>query len=146
MKIGGQKIRALMRLAWVALPRGARMIAAITTTWRWLLRSRLRYVGMAGVLAVTAASIGWLCLPEPALLEGTTFSHEVYDRDHNLLRVTLTPDEKFRIFTPLDKIPPELIEATLLHEDRYYREHPWVNPICVARWAWNLLLSGHIPP
>ena len=64
----------------------------------------------AGALLVAAAAIAWALLPKPELLDGLAFSHEVYDRDHNLLRITLTPDEKYRIYTPLGQISPELAQ------------------------------------
>jgi penicillin-binding protein 1C len=108
------------------------------------LKRWMRGLAVAAASIVTVAATGWICLPKPKLLDELTFSHEVYDRNHNLLRITLTADEKYRICTPLDQISPELIQATLLHEDRYYREHPGINPISVARSAWNLLFSGRI--
>lgn len=104
----------------------------------------LRWGMVVVAVLVAAAAITWAFLPKPELLGGITFSHEVYDRDHNLLRVTLTTDDKYRIYTPLDQISPELVQATLLHEDRYYRDHPGINPVSVARAAWNLVFSGHM--
>lgn len=95
------------------------------------------------LLIVLAMLTGWYFLPKPKLLEDVPFSRKVYDRNHTLLRVTLTGDEKYRIYTPLDEISPELIHATLLHEDRFYLRHPGINPVAVARSAWNLCLSGH---
>ncbi|MFT5466464.1 MAG: penicillin-binding protein 1C [Verrucomicrobiales bacterium] len=78
----------------------------------------------------------WLALPNTELYPpGLEFSQRVIDRDGNDLRITLTGDEKFRIFTQLDAISPRLVEATLLHEDQYFRRHPGVNPFSVARAA-----------
>ena len=45
----------------------------------------------------------WLFLPKPPLLDGIAFSQCVRDRDGHLLDVTLTPDQKFRIWTPLER-------------------------------------------
>jgi penicillin-binding protein 1C len=104
----------------------------------------LRNTAIAAMTLLLAAAAGWVCLPKPPTLEDLPFSRRVYDRDHNLLRMTLTTDEKFRIYTPLGEISTELIRATLLHEDRYYQEHPGVNPVAVARCAWNLVFSGHV--
>jgi penicillin-binding protein 1C len=56
-----------------------------------------------------------------------------------LLRVTLSADQKFRIWTPRDEISPDLIDATLRYEDKYYARHPGVNPIALARGAADLL-------
>jgi len=104
---------------------------------------RIRYLAIAIVIAVAAIGISWYLLPKPPLLECVTFSQEVFDRDHTLLRMTLTPDEKYRLFTPLAEISPELIRATLSHEDRFYNDHPGVNPVSAARSAWHYLFVGH---
>src|SRR5947207_12230140 len=89
------------------------------------------------VCAVIAAV--WLSLPKPPLLDGISFSQCVRDRNGKLLRVTLSADQKFRIWTPLEKISPDLIYATLRYEDKYYAHHPGVNPIALARGATELL-------
>jgi penicillin-binding protein 1C len=90
------------------------------------------------VLGMTAW-FGWLLLPRPPLLDGISFSQSVRDRNGKLLRVTLSADQKFRIWTPLEKISPDLIDATLRYEDKYYARHPGVNPIALARGAADLL-------
>jgi penicillin-binding protein 1C len=56
--------------------------------------------------------------------------------------VTLTADQKYRIWTPLKEISPSLVEATLRFEDKYYAEHPGVNPVSLLRATWNLAFSG----
>src|SRR5213078_790909 len=68
------------------------------------------------VCAVIAAV--WLALPKPPLLDGISFSQCVRDRNGKLLRVTLSADQKFRIWTPLNDISPDLIDATLRYEDK----------------------------
>ncbi|MBO5696666.1 MAG: hypothetical protein J6S06_04085, partial [Alphaproteobacteria bacterium] len=50
----------------------------------------------------------------PALLSDTYFSYAYYDRNGTLLRMTLTPDDKYRLFTPLDQISPDICQATIL--------------------------------
>ena len=58
-----------------------------------------------------------------------------------VLRVTLTADQKYRIWTPLKEISPELVDATLRFEDKYYDKHPGVNPVALVRATWNLVFS-----
>src|SRR5256885_6360354 len=84
----------------------------------------------------------WLALPKPPLLEGIDFSTRVRDRNGNVLRVTLTADQKYRIWTPLKEISPELITATLRFEDKYYGKHPGVNTVSLLRATWHLVFSG----
>src|SRR5437870_2292929 len=85
------------------------------------------------------AWFAWLLLPKPPLLDGISFSQCVRDRNGKLLRVTLSADQKFRIWTPLNDISPDLIDATLRYEDKYYTHHPGVNPLALARCALDLL-------
>src|SRR5438034_1692320 len=99
------------------------------------------WVRSLALLGMTACVI-WLALPKPPLLEGISFSQCVRDRNGKLLRVTLSADQKFRIWTPLHEISPALIDATLRFEDKYYRHHPGVNPVALLRSALNLR-PGH---
>lgn len=112
---------------------------------RHRLKWRVVYFNGLKALALLASltTFGWLGLPKPPLLDGVEFSRQVFDRHNKLLRVTLTQDEKYRLFTPLAQISPELIKATLIQEDRYYRRHPGVNPVALSRAAWNYLRSGN---
>src|SRR5256714_3025357 len=106
---------------------------------RYVLRViRAPLVRSLAVLGMTAW-FTWLLLPKPPLLDGISFSQCVRDRNGKLLRVTLSADQKFRIWTPLEKISPDLIDATLRYEDKYYARHPGVNPIALARGATDLL-------
>src|SRR5207244_4740922 len=84
----------------------------------------------------------WIALPRPPLLDGILFSQCIRDRNGKLLRVTLTADQKFRVWTSLPNISPALIDATLQFEDRYYRHHPGVNPVALVRSAFNLRPGG----
>ena len=68
---------------------------------RYVLRViRSPSVRSLGVLGMTAW-FAWFLLPKPPLLEGISFSQCVRDRSDTLLRVTLSADQKFRIWTPL---------------------------------------------
>jgi penicillin-binding protein 1C len=96
------------------------------------------------LLTCAFLAVVWLALPKPALLDGISFSQCVRDRNGKLLRVTLSADQKFRIWTPLREISPELVNATLRYEDKYYQDHPGVNPIALARSFADLLRFRHI--
>jgi penicillin-binding protein 1C len=66
----------------------------------------------------------------------------LYDDQGHLLRLTTARDEQFRLWVPLSKISPFLIEATLLHEDRWFHWHPGVNPIALVRGGWRTYIVG----
>jgi penicillin-binding protein 1C len=88
---------------------------------------------------ITVAACVWFSLPKPSLLDSISFSQCVRDRNGKLLRVTLTSDQKFRIWTSLRDISPELIDATIRYEDKYFARHPGVNPIALLRSGYGLL-------
>ncbi len=76
-------------------------------------------------------------LPTPALLSDVSYSTAVYDNQQHLLRLTLSQDDKYRLYTPLSNISPQLISATLLQEDQYFWRHYGVNPIAIVKAAWE---------
>jgi penicillin-binding protein 1C len=71
------------------------------------------------------------------LLAGENFSRAVYDEQHQLLRLTLSHDDKYRLFTTLKNISPTLIEATLLQEDQYFYWHGGINPFALLKATWQ---------
>ncbi len=81
-------------------------------------------------------------LEKPPLFDGVPFSTRVVDRHGGLLRLGLTADQKYRVFTPLEDTAPELVEATLLYEDRFFYWHPGVNPVALLRAAWGTFVTG----
>jgi penicillin-binding protein 1C len=115
----------------------ARSFARLRMTEFVITRCKKSLVLIA-LLSACAVST-WMTLPKPPLLEGISFSQSVRDHHGKLLRVTLTADQKFRIWTPLYNISPALIDATLRYEDKYYARHPGVNPIALARSAFDLI-------
>jgi penicillin-binding protein 1C len=104
--------------------------------------NRQRWLRRFLFLAMALAAV-WLALPKPSLTNGIDFSTCVRDRNGDILRVTLTADQKYRLWTPLRDISPELIKATVRFEDKYFGQHPGVNPVPLFRAAWNLVRFGH---
>jgi penicillin-binding protein 1C len=102
-----------------------------------LLRSRLlRWSG--GALLI--AALVYLLMPKPELYPPEfRFSRTLEDRNGRLLHLALTPDGKYRRFTPLQEISPALIDATLTLEDRHFHDHPGVNPLSLLRAAWGVV-------
>jgi penicillin-binding protein 1C len=103
-------------------------------TRKWLCRAAVLFI---------ALGTAWFLLPKPSLLGEIDFSTRVHDRTGNVLRVTLTRDQKYRIWTPLREISPSLIDATVRFEDKYFAQHPGVNPVPLLRAAGNFARSGH---
>lgn len=97
-------------------------------------------------LLVLACTLGvlYVLIPRPPLWEGLSYSSAYYDRNQQLLRLTLATDDKYRLRLPLSQIAPAMIEATLLYEDRFFYRHPGVNPLSLARAAWQTMSGGRL--
>lgn len=95
----------------------------------------MRRVAAALALAVLAL-LAAARAAKPPLRESAPLSRAVYDRRGRLLRLTPAADGAYRLWTPLERVAPELVEATLLHEDRWFRLHPGVDPAALLRAAW----------
>ncbi len=82
---------------------------------------------------------GWAILffTAPTLWQDKGFSRAFYDENQHLLRLTLSPDQKYRLYVPLSQISPKVIEATLLQEDQYFRWHRGVNPFSLLKAGWD---------
>ena len=79
--------------------------------------------------------------PHTPLSENILFSNVFYDDHHNLLRLSLTNDEKYRVWTPLQDISPLVKEGVLLYEDRWFYYHAGFNPTSLMRAAWKSYIS-----
>lgn len=89
------------------------------------------------LLLSAALALAYYCLPKPPLLQGIPFSTAVWDENGHLLRLSLSRDEKYRLYLPLSDISPQLIEATLLQEDQYFYQHPGLNPVAMLKAGWQ---------
>ena len=67
------------------------------------------------------------------LLDNTSFSRAYYDANGKLIRITLSADDKYRIYTPLSQISPHIKNAIVLYEDKHFYHHPGINPIALVR-------------
>ncbi|PTX92034.1 penicillin-binding protein 1C [Verrucomicrobia bacterium LW23] len=115
-------------------------------TWlRACPRPSARFMAWRAGQAVLCVALGVIAAillsPRPPLLEGVPFSTSVLDRNGRLLRVSLAQDDTWRIRSDLAELPPQLVEATLLYEDRYFYWHPGVNPVAITRAALNEVLG-----
>jgi penicillin-binding protein 1C len=75
--------------------------------------------------------------PHASLADRVPLSTAIYSADGELLRVTLSADDQFRLWTPLDRMSPPLVDAFLLKEDRWFYFHPGVNLPALSRAAFR---------
>lgn len=102
----------------------------------------MRRSTLSALTAALALAGLWLQVPRPRLFEERSYSQAIYDRNARLLRLTTARDGRYRLRVPLHRISPELVQATILQEDRHFRLHPGFNPISLARAALQTYLLG----
>src|SRR5688572_9680946 len=105
------------------------------------LRSVLR-VSCRALACFAIIFLGIRLYPHKPLSAQVPLSTAVWSADGELLRVTLASDDQYRLWTPLADMSPELIDAFLLKEDRWFRWHPGVNPIALSRAAFRTYTGG----
>src|SRR3954468_3272959 len=115
------------------------MLRRLGANWGRLGR-RTRRLAMAWA-AFLLLVLGGRVVPAAPLSEGPGLSQAVFDRRHELLRLTLAPDDKYRLWVPLEQVSPTLVEATLLQEDQHFFRHPGVNPVALGRGAVTTYLT-----
>jgi penicillin-binding protein 1C len=115
------------------------LVSLLRANRRIIRRVMIRVLVILGLLSLIYALI-----PRPPLWDGLNYSVAYYDREQRLLRLTLAADDKYRLRLPLEQIAPEIIEATLLYEDRHFFRHPGVNPFSLVRAAWQTINGGRL--
>jgi len=99
-------------------------------SWR-----KVRALQVLALLAFTLALLRFW--PHDPLSSRVPLSTSVWSSDGELLRVTLASDDQFRLWTPLAQMSPDLVQAFLLKEDRWFHWHPGVNPVAMIRAAFR---------
>lgn len=89
------------------------------------------YIGIAIFLVLLLSYL--IFRPSQGILSTTNFSQVVYARDKKVLRITLSKDQKYRLFSHLNSSGSLIKEAILLKEDRYFYYHPGINPFSTLR-------------
>ncbi len=80
-------------------------------------------------------------LPREKILNDYTFSKSFFSRDGRLLRITVSYDDKYRIFYPLNAIPEQIQQAVLMYEDKNFYYHTGINPVSFFRAVWTTFIT-----
>lgn len=70
------------------------------------------------------------------------YSTIIYSQDSTLIHGFLTNDDKWRMYTELNEITPELKKAIIFKEDKYFKFHYGINPIAIVRAVFNNIKTG----
>jgi penicillin-binding protein 1C len=95
---------------------------------------------LTGCFAAWVASLGPLPLPQARQVSTT-----IIDRNGKLLRAYAMADGRWRL--PVDAkrdVDPTYLNLLLAFEDQRFRNHAGVDPLALARAAYQLITRGHI--
>jgi len=123
----------------------ARLIESATMLSRPLISSSFirRLAALVLFVVLTVAALAAIRFwPREPLSTRIASSTAVFDRQGQLLRLTLADDQQYRLWTPLEQVSPEFIEALLLHEDQYFYRHFGLNPAALVRAAVSTYSGG----
>jgi penicillin-binding protein 1C len=110
-------------------------------------RYRPRFILGAAFLALAslaAAAYRIASLGPVPLGRDLTFSTRVVDRDGRLLRAYATSEGRWRLPARLGDVDPRFFDMLLAYEDKRFRTHHGVDPLALARAAFQLVTSGRI--
>ncbi len=96
----------------------------------------------AGFICILLLLLAYaFCLPRQ--LFRVPYSTVVTDCHGELLGARIAPDGQWR-FPPCDTVPRKFVRCLLAFEDRHFYYHPGVNPLSMARAAWQNIRQGRI--
>jgi len=111
-------------------------------------RRALRIAAILGliVLCVCAVFAAWVVSLGPLpLAEAEKVSTTVVDRNGKLLRAYAMANGRWRLPVDAKKdVDPTYLKLLLGYEDQRFREHDGVDPLALARAAFQLITRGHI--
>jgi penicillin-binding protein 1C len=94
------------------------------------------------VLIILIMTIGYFLIPKPDLVSYQGYSRAFFDKNNQLLRLTLASDQRYRLYVKLDDVAPALKEATLEYEDQGFYHHPGIDPVALFRAVWSTYITG----
>ncbi|MFV0261832.1 MAG: peptidoglycan glycosyltransferase PbpC [Kluyvera sp.] len=112
-----------MRIAWLKRP-----------VWRWLAGAVVFLCG-----AIVLADKLW-----PLPLHEVTPARVVVAEDGSPLWRFADAEGIWRYPVTLEEVSPRYLEALIHYEDRWFWDHPGVNPFSIARAAWQDLTAGRV--
>ncbi|WP_342324034.1 peptidoglycan glycosyltransferase PbpC [Kosakonia sp. BYX6] len=111
-----------------------KIVYLIRTRWRWLVG-----VPLLLVLAVIAADKIW-----PLPLSEVDPARVVVAEDGTPLWRFADANGIWRYPVTIEEVSPRYLQALIQYEDRWFWDHPGINPFSIARAAWQDLRYGRV--
>ncbi|GHU03389.1 penicillin-binding protein 1C [Betaproteobacteria bacterium] len=106
-------------------------------------RRRGRQLRLSAAALLTLLLLADLAFPPP-LPGSASHAQVVLARDGTPLRAFPDRAHIWRHPVRLDEVSPRYVEAVLVYEDRAFHWHPGVNPVALARAAWQWARHGKV--
>jgi len=109
-------------------------------------RWRTIALGFGGAAALAALALGAFAasLGAPPLGRDLDYSHVVLDRNGQLLRAYATVEGRWRLPATEKDVDPRFLRLLFAYEDKRFYEHYGVDPVALARAAWQFATTGHV--
>lgn len=126
------------------IPSLVKTVQVFTRPFSFILRQFQQNFGWknAGLILSSWVFCFFLLNSAYPLPKGKEFSQVILANDGSLVTAYLTEDEKWRMRTRPEEVPPELITALVNKEDQWFWYHPGVNPFAIVRAGFSNLFSG----
>ena len=111
-----------------------------STARRWALGA-LAVCVATGALALWGLGLALGPLDVSAASRGSTIA---VDREGRLLRAFTAPDGRWRLPVEVGDVDPRFFKLLMAYEDRRFRSHHGVDPLAMARAAWQMARNGHV--
>lgn len=105
----------------------------------WGVKKRYRWLGLWLLSVAVRFAILNAIFPCQVKLK---YSQIVTDNNGMVIHAFLTTDDKWRMYTELEEITPEIEQAFIAKEDKYFYHHFGVNPMAVMRAVFNNIIYG----
>jgi len=109
------------------------------------MHGRIRMVAALG--AASCALLGaswWLAVLYKSRAPTVTYSTVVLDREGRLLRPYAISDGRWRLRASAQEVDPRYLRLLYAYEDKRFPTHPGVDPLALARAAWQWAVNGRV--
>jgi penicillin-binding protein 1C len=113
----------------------ARVSARVRVGARVRISARMRGGLLAAVVAACVVFGALQFAPLPDRLAAPLYSRALFAQDGTLLDVQIAADQQWRLPPPRSRLPARYEAALIAFEDRWFRQHPGINPVSIVRAA-----------
>jgi len=100
-------------------------------------------ISLLSVPILFSASL-YLPFPKGKLKPAPVISLSLMDRNNTVLREILSEEGGHCRWVTLEGVSPDLLQATLVAEDRYFYLHPGINPVAIIRALFQNIRHGRV--